>query len=129
MVNPADSVLMIDDDRNFLHVTKMALARKGITSYTCSAIDEALEEVADHRYGIVVSDYFLPGTDGRSLLRRVLNIRRDCELILTSSYPIGVKWTYPDRIEYIDKAELIRCLEDRLKRRHGFRGQNELQER
>lgn len=125
MVSPAGSVLIIDDDRSFLTIVETALSRKGIESFTCSNADEALREASEPRYDIIVCDYFLPEIDGRSLLRKVLSMRRDCELILTSSYPIGMKWTYPDRIEFVDKPDLVRNLAGRLKRRLILRGQHE----
>ena len=70
------AVLHVDDDRQFLEVSKSLLerARRGITVETATGADEGLAVLEREAIDCVVSDYKMPGTDGLAFLELV----REC---------------------------------------------------
>ncbi len=59
---------------------------------------------------MIVSDYFMPQIDGRNLLMMMREIRPDCDLILTSTYPIGMHCLVDSGITFVEKLELIKTV-------------------
>jgi len=64
------SVLLIEDDRNLLGITRDYLAKKGLISvHTATSAAEALELLKKRNYDVIVSDYRMPDMDGLELLK------------------------------------------------------------
>jgi CheY-like chemotaxis protein len=114
----AAEVLIIDDDDAFLRDVQYVLGRRGVSATGCTNRQEALHFAADKQFRMIVCEYFMPRIDGRSLLRRIHNLRPDCRLILTSSYPIGTQQANDGTIEFIDKSELPGFISKEMSRRH-----------
>lgn len=112
--DPAASVLVVDDDQKYVQTLRHALDKRGINVTNCTDRHRAMEFAADRRFQIIVCDYFMPGIDGKSLLKKIQKLRPDCRLVLTSSYPIGTKQTNEGAIEFVDKSELAGFISRRV---------------
>lgn len=63
-------VLCVDDDPDFLEVTKRIVERSGrISIETASSAEHALAMMEDRAYDAIVSDYQMPRTDGIEFLK------------------------------------------------------------
>jgi len=59
--------LHVDDDPNFLKVTKQSLEMQGIFAVdTASSVNEALEKLEKTDYDVAVSDYQMPAREPNS---------------------------------------------------------------
>lgn len=112
--DPAASVLVVDDDQKYVQTLRHALDKRGINVTNCTGRYRAMEFATDRRFQIIVCDYFMPGIDGKSLLKKIQKLRPDCRLVLTSSYPIGTKQTNEGAIEFVDKSELAGFISRRV---------------
>ena len=80
------SVLMIDDDPQFLKVAKQKLS-KYYKVYTVTSGKTALEYLGSHTVDIITLDYFMPLYDGKNILN-ILKLRektRNIPVIMLSS--------------------------------------------
>ncbi|WP_260429536.1 EAL domain-containing protein [Burkholderia stagnalis] len=75
------TLLLVDEDRSALQMVRRALSRDGYEILGATHSDEALELLARHRVGVIVSA--LPGID---LLQRVKALYPDVVRILLSGY-------------------------------------------
>ena len=64
------SVLLVDDDRDFLLLVKEMLERMGRFEVTSAeSVDEAFALLSRGRYDVIVADYLMPGATGLDMLR------------------------------------------------------------
>jgi len=101
------NALIIDDNTEYLQVLRAALTKRNINSTVCSDRGHALEYASDKGIDMVICDYFMPQIDGGSLLKEIGEFRKDCTLVLTSSYPIGICGLNEGRIKFVDKKSLL----------------------
>ena len=77
------SVLIIEDDRNLLGITRDYLAKKGLISvHTAISAAEALELMKMRNYDAIVSDYQMPDMDGIELLKYLRASGNDIPFII-----------------------------------------------
>ncbi|MDH7510614.1 MAG: response regulator [Methanolinea sp.] len=63
-------ILYVDDDLDFLEITKRMVERSGeIAIETASSAENALAMMEDRTYDVIVSDYQMPRTDGIEFLK------------------------------------------------------------
>ncbi len=65
------AVLVVDDDRDHLLLTRLLLERDGHQVLDSLSTREAFELLATHRVGVIISDQNMPGMNGVEFLRRV----------------------------------------------------------
>mgnify|MGYP001133034970 FL=1 len=82
-------ILLVDDDRAVLQMLRQALGRDGYEILATTDPDEALDLLAQHRVGVIVSDFRMPSVSGLDLLQRVKALYPDIVRILLSSYGDG----------------------------------------
>ena len=76
-------VLLIDDEPEFLDLTKFFLSREGsIEVMVASSARDGLEKLQEEKIDAVVSDYSMPGIDGLELLKIVRARGMDIPFIL-----------------------------------------------
>lgn len=79
------SVLCVDDEPNFLYLSKTFLEKTGdFTVDTAQSAEEALCMILRREYDVIISDYMMPKTDGLKLLRTLRNEGDDTPFILVS---------------------------------------------
>ena len=67
-------VLLVDDERDLLDVTRLFLERGGTISVTTAiSAQEALGMLAGVRFDVIVSDFEMPGINGIEFLKRLRN--------------------------------------------------------
>ena len=64
-------VVVVDDDRDGLHLAATILVNSGAEVRMCTSVGEAVEAVRSWRPDVLISDIEMPGEDGYSLIRRV----------------------------------------------------------
>ena len=67
----APRLLAVDDDEDFLQFLKDGLEVYGYDVTTCKSGSDAIRRILGTSWDLVVSDYRMPGTDGKSLFRLV----------------------------------------------------------
>ena len=94
----ATSVLLVDDERALLAITKRRLEKKGYRVVACGSGAEAQGLAGGERFDVMVSDIHMPNMTGVGLLRAVRAQDLDIPVILITGNP-GVE-TAIAAIEY-----------------------------
>lgn len=79
-------VLIADDEPAFLQVTAAVLRKEGYTTDCAADADEALEQLAQHAYDVLISDIRMPGNMNLELVTRVQEISPGLPVILVTGY-------------------------------------------
>lgn len=80
------TVLVVDDEKNYLVVLEDLLEDEGYNVLTASSGAEALELIAQSPVDTVLSDIKMPGISGIELLDRILAIDPDLPVILMTAF-------------------------------------------
>jgi PAS domain S-box-containing protein len=64
-------LLLVDDEPGILEVLATVLGESGFTVDTAANGNQALEQISQHRYDLIVSDLCMPGVDGEALYKRL----------------------------------------------------------
>lgn len=78
-----DRILLVDDDREVLHVNSEFLKGKGYQVKTAASAEEALKAVKDFLPHCIVLDVMMPGTDGYGALEQLREMTQVPVLFLT----------------------------------------------
>ncbi len=81
---PAESLLIVDDDANFRMLLRHALKSSPYAIREAGSGEEALRMVDKYRPKIILLDICLPGMDGIALLQGIRKERRDEIIFMTS---------------------------------------------
>ena len=77
------SILVVDDEMQFLELTRMFLEKgRGITVYTATSGDMALEMLSERQYDAIISDYAMPGMNGIEFMKRVRAMGDDTPFVI-----------------------------------------------
>ena len=77
------SILLVDDEVQFLEITKMFLEKgRGIRVTTATSGDEALEILKSQKFDAIISDYAMPGMNGIEFMKRVKTLGDDTPFII-----------------------------------------------
>lgn len=82
----APTLLLVDDEINVLAALKRQLRRSSYPILSTTSPIEALELLATHRIGVIVSDARMPEMSGIELLRRVSGLHPDVTRIMLSGH-------------------------------------------
>lgn len=82
-------ILMIDDDKDLLVVTKGFLQRKGFDVATCSTWEEASTEMKNFNPQLIMADVFLGDIDGFQICNKLKSspFTRHIPILVLSGYP------------------------------------------
>lgn len=82
------NILFVDDDLDIAQVSKRVLENLGYRVTIRNNADEALQLFSRQPYGfdLVVTDLMMPEMDGLELSRRIINIRMDIPIIISTGY-------------------------------------------
>ena len=104
--NHAQSVLVVDDDRNVLEVLDARLSSCGLTVYKADGGRKALQILRTRRIDLVVSDVKMPEMDGMSLLSEIIQTQPGLPVIFLTAYaniPDAVKAVKSGAVDYVEK--------------------------
>lgn len=79
-----DRVLVVDDEQGVLHFLRRALRAEGVDVDTAAGGDEGLRMALGNSYRVVILDLVMPGTDGISVLKRLLQRKPEQAVIVLS---------------------------------------------
>jgi two-component system NtrC family response regulator len=80
------TILVVDDERNYLFVLEDLLADEGYKVVTASSGNEALEKLKEDQIDAVLSDIKMPGMNGIEFLERVVAIDPGLPVILMTAF-------------------------------------------
>jgi len=81
------SVLVVDDEEDFLETLVKRLKKRKITSIGVKSGEEALEVIKDRPIDVVILDIKMPGgMDGIETLREIKKIQPICEVLLLTGH-------------------------------------------
>ncbi|MEE8557945.1 MAG: response regulator [Myxococcota bacterium] len=99
-------VLVVDDDQDMCLFLKDFLSSEGFRVSTVTSPEEAVPEIRDGKYQIVLLDIRMPGRDGISLLREIRALDSDLCVIVMTAYPsveTAVETMKADAFDYLPK--------------------------
>lgn len=80
-------ILIVDDEAHFCWVVRDYLRKKGFVCQFATDASSALDVIHKERFDLVVSDIFMPGLDGISLMKNAKKAYPDLDFILITGYP------------------------------------------
>jgi DNA-binding NtrC family response regulator len=83
---PVCSVLVVDDEKDFIHTLLKRLKRRGLECEGVFSGEEAIEKIKSRKFNIVLLDMKLPGMDGNSTLVEIKKIQPDTEVIILTGH-------------------------------------------
>ena len=81
-----DTILIVDDEKNYLVVLEDLLSDEGYQVLTADAGAKALEIVHSHDLDLVITDMKMPGMDGMVLLERIHIFKADLPVIMMTAH-------------------------------------------
>ncbi len=87
LTTPRQSVLVVDDEENFLTLLKWYLSQRGYEVHAVSSADEALAFLQQHPVDVALLDIRLGGRDGLSLLEQITEHAPGLKVIMMTAYP------------------------------------------
>ena len=112
------SILVIDDEENFLTLVRWFLSQRGFDIQTASSTDEALEIVEERSFDIALLDIRLGTADGLSLLDALTERSPSMKVVMMTAYPtIGtIKQAFAKGVSrYLTKPLDLQDLSDALR--------------
>ena len=80
------SILVVDDDLDFLEIIKRILENKGYEVGIAPSAGEAISRVKERSYNVTILDISLPDADGTELLSKLLEIHPDIIAIMLTGH-------------------------------------------
>jgi len=81
-----ESILVVDDDLDFLDIIRRILERKGYAVDTVSTSVDAIGRLKDRFYNVAILDISLPDADGTELLTTVMDLHPDIIAIMLTGH-------------------------------------------
>ncbi|MBU5614754.1 sigma-54-dependent transcriptional regulator [Geomonas azotofigens] len=82
---PSFSILLVDDEPDWLYSMSITLERAGLTNIlTCADSREALKMMTQHTVGVVLLDLTMPHLSGEELLERIAEEHPEVTVIIVS---------------------------------------------
>ena len=79
-------ILFVDDDAEYIEATRRILEKEGhiVSIQTCGA--DALKDLAENYYDLLLIDYYMPGMTGEELVGKIREANRVVQIILQTGY-------------------------------------------
>ncbi len=81
-----ESILIVDDEKNYLLILEDLLSEEGYEVVTAESGERGLEIVSEYELDAVITDMRMPGMDGMALLERVHLQHPDLPIIMMTAY-------------------------------------------
>ncbi|MDN0074311.1 sigma 54-interacting transcriptional regulator [Crenobacter sp. SG2303] len=99
-MNPGNArILLVDDDPDLLHLTRLRLASAGWQVDTAASGEAALSALAAHRADVLVTDWQMPKMDGMALFDEVRRRYPALPVIIITAHG-----TVPDAVEAVSRG-------------------------
>jgi DNA-binding NtrC family response regulator len=80
------SVLLVDDEEQFLQVLSERLANRGLHVISVTSGEEAVALVENKNFDAIVVDLAMPGIDGIETTKKIKEKRQDLEIIILTGH-------------------------------------------
>lgn len=119
-VNGGETILLVDDEKMILDVTRELLKSLGYQVYVAQSGKEAIDVFTEKQdqINLVIMDMVLPGMSGKKIFDRLREINPDVRVLLVSGYSIdgeaeqiqarGCKGFLPKPFRIAELAQKIR---------------------
>lgn len=116
---PLCSVLVVDDEKDFVQTLIKRLHRRGVTCEGVFTGEEAVEKIKERKFDIVLLDMKLPGMDGNNTLIEIKKIRADTQVIILTGHASaneGLEGMKNGAIDYLMKPVEFESLYEKLRK-------------
>jgi DNA-binding NtrC family response regulator len=79
-------ILLVDDEERFRTTLRKMLTAQGLAVTAAGSGPEALEELRNHAYDVILLDIRMPGMDGLETLTQIKKLRPDTEVIMLTGH-------------------------------------------
>lgn len=83
---PNCSVLLVDDEVEFIETLAKRLTRRGVVVHTATSGQMALDFLAGTTVDVVVLDVKMPGMDGIEALEKIKALRPEVEVVMLTAH-------------------------------------------
>jgi response regulator RpfG family c-di-GMP phosphodiesterase len=114
-------VLLVDDEPTVCQLMNDALLRAGYECRSCSSGEEALDALKREPFDIVITDLYMPGISGMSLLQEASRVHPESAFLMAtgeSDARIGVEAMKHGATDYLVKPFPITSLLESVRRAH-----------
>ena len=118
------TVLLVDDEVEFLDVLVKRLRKRKLSLLSASSGEEALKLIREHPVDVAVLDVKMPGMDGISVLKEIKKINSSIEVIMLTGHAnveVALEGMELGAFDYlmkpVDFDELLYKLQDAYKKR------------
>lgn len=80
-------LLVVDDEDVVLRAVRKALRKDNLDIETVHSGAEALEQLSEHAFDLVIADLMMPGMNGIELLKRIKELELAVPTIMLTGYP------------------------------------------
>jgi K+-sensing histidine kinase KdpD len=81
-----ETVIVVDDDRDFLAIIRRILEHRGYQAETVPSADEAVARLKERFYNVAILDISLPDADGTELLSRIMEMHPDIIAVMLTGH-------------------------------------------
>lgn len=124
-MNDTIRVLIVDDEDRFRATTAAILTRRGFEVKAVGSGAEAIEEVKQTAFDVVILDVRMPGMDGNEALREIKNVAPDIAVLMLTGYGTleSVRESLRDGIsDYLTKPCPIDLLAQKIREACALKG-------
>ena len=75
-------ILVVDDDIILLGLFKRILEREGFVAHCVASGEEAIEQIKERTFSLMITDFNMPGLDGLELARKGMEIAPQMPIIM-----------------------------------------------
>ncbi len=80
------TILLVDDNSDYVTATKLLLEREGHTVYTAASGTEALDFLRHQAVELLLLDYFMPGMTGEDVVTEMRKFNQIVQIVLQTGY-------------------------------------------
>lgn len=117
ITNPLCSVLVVDDEKDFINTLLKRLQRRRIECEGVLSGEDAIERIKARKFDIVLLDMKLPHMDGNATLIEIKKLRTDTQVIILTGHASaseGLTGMKNGAIDYLMKPVEFESLFEKL---------------
>ena len=129
-------ILIVEDDVAFCMMLKTFLEKKNFKITTAFSIQEAISEIEQNQFDLVLTDMRLPDQDGITLLNHIKNLEEKIQVVVMTGYAeidMAVKAIKQGAFDYISKPfhpeKIVTTIQNALGRKDDLKDQHKIAKR
>ena len=117
------TILVVEDDKNLLDVTKMLLEKSGFRVYCAKDGREGLQIFLSQKneINVIISDIVMPYMNGIELYKEIRKLDPKIDIILVTGYDLtgeGIDLEYEENMDILEKPVNFERIIDRINRNY-----------